>query len=254
MPIVALAIALLGLALGSFAGVVAHRVVRGESPLGGRSRCDSCGAEIAARDNVPLASWLLLRGRCRSCGAAIPLRYPLVEAGLAAGFAAAYLAFGDGGAAEVALACAFLFVLAIVTLTDLERRIIPNVVVGPAAVAAVALTALADPGELPARLLAAAIAGGALLAVSLAYPRGMGMGDAKLAFVMGLFLGRAVAPALLVGFAAGALWGLMLITRHGAGARKRAVPFGPFLALGGVVGLFAGDRLVDWYLDSFFGG
>lgn len=254
MPIVVVAIALLGLALGSFAGVVAHRVVRGESPLGGRSRCDSCGAAIAARDNVPVASWVLLHGRCRSCGAAIGIRYPLIEAGLAAGFAAAYLAFVDDGAAEVALGCVFLFVLAIITLTDLERRIIPNVVVAPAAVAAILLTALGDPGELPASLLAAAIAGGALLAVSLAYPRGMGMGDVKLAFVMGLFLGRAVAPALLVGFAAGALWGLALIARHGAGARKRAVPFGPFLALGGVVGLFAGDQLVDWYLDSFFGG
>jgi leader peptidase (prepilin peptidase)/N-methyltransferase len=254
VPIVALAIALLGLVLGSFAGVVAHRIVRGESPLGGRSRCDSCGAAIAARDNVPVVSWVLLRGRCRSCGVAIPARYPLVEAGVAAGFVAAYLVFEDEGAAEVALGCTFLFVLAIITLADLERRIIPNVVVAPAAVAAIALTALADPGELPGKLLAAAIAGGVLLAVSLAYPRGMGMGDVKLAFVMGLFLGRAVAPALLVGFAAGALWGLALIAKDGAGARKRAVPFGPFLALGGVVGLFAGDQLVDWYLDSFFSG
>lgn len=254
MLVVVLFMALLGLLIGSFAGVVAHRVPRGESPIGGRSRCDACGAAVAARDNVPVVSWLLLRGRCRSCGAAIPARYPLVELGLAVGFAAAYLALEDDGAAEVALGCTFLFVLAIVTLTDLERRIIPNAVLAPAAAAAVALTLLGDPGELPPRLLAAAIGGGVLLVVSLLHPRGMGMGDVKLAFVMGLFLGRAVAPALLIGFAAGAVWGLALIARHGSGARKRAVPFGPFLAFGGVVGLFAGDAIVDWYVDSFFSG
>ncbi len=254
MLVVALFMALLGLLIGSFAGVVAYRVPRGESPIGGRSRCDSCATVVAARDNVPVVSWLLLRGRCRSCGAAIPARYPLVELGLAVGFAAAYLALEDDGAAEVALGCSFLFVLAIVTLTDLEQRIIPNVVLAPAAVAAIALTLLGDPGELPPRLLAAAIGGGVLLLVSLAHPRGMGMGDVKLAFVMGLFLGRAVAPALLIGFAVGAIWGLALIARHGSEARKRAVPFGPFLAFGGVVGLFAGDAIVDWYVDSFLSG
>jgi leader peptidase (prepilin peptidase)/N-methyltransferase len=246
------AIAVLGMLVGSFAGVVAHRLPRGESPLTGRSRCDGCGATVAARDNVPVVSWLALRGHCRSCGDPIAARYPLVELGVGAGWVAAYLAFRDEGAAAVALGCAFLATLAIITLTDLEHRIIPNAVLAPAAVLAVALVLVDDPGELPAHLLAAALAGGALLVVSLAYPRGMGMGDVKLAFVMGLYLGRAVAPALLVGFAAGALWGLALIARHGAAARKRAVPFGPFLALGGVVGLFAGDAMVDWYVDTFF--
>ena len=254
MIVAAVFLTLLGFALGSFAGVVAFRLPRGESPIGGRSRCDSCDAPISPRDNLPVASWLLLRGRCRSCGAAIPIRYPLIELALGVGFLASYLAFEDEGAAEVALACAFLFVLAIITLTDLEHRIIPNVVLWPASIAAVALVALADAGDLPQHLLAAAIGGGVLLLVSLAYPRGMGMGDVKLAFVMGLFLGRAVAPALLIGFAAGAIYGVALIARHGSEARKQAVPFGPFLAFGGVVGLFAGDEIVDWYVDSFFGG
>lgn len=254
MLIVALAMAVLGLLLGSFAGVVAHRVPRRESPLGGRSRCDRCGAPVRPRDNVPVVSWLILRGRCRDCGAPIAARYALVEVGLGAGFAAASIAFRDEGAAAVALGCAFLFVLAVITLTDLEHRIIPNVVLGPAALVAIALVLAGDPGELTEALIAAAAAGGALLLVSLAYPQGMGMGDVKLAFVMGLYLGRAVAPALLAGFAAGAAYGVVLIARHGAGARKRAVPFGPFLALGGVVALFAGDAIVDWYTDSFFGG
>ena len=254
MIIAAAFLALLGIALGSFAGVVAFRLPRGESPIGGRSRCDSCDAPVSPRDNLPVVSWLLLRGRCRSCGAAIPIRYPLVELALGVGFLCSFLAFEAEGAAEVALACAFLFVLAIITLTDLEYRIIPNVVLGPASIAAVALVALADAGDLPQHLLAAAIGGGVLLVVSLAYPRGMGMGDVKLAFVMGLFLGRAVAPALLIGFAAGAIYGVALIARHGSEARKQAVPFGPFLAFGGVVGLFAGDEIVDWYVDSFFGG
>lgn len=254
MLIVALAMAVLGLLFGSFAGVVAHRVPRRESPLGGRSRCDHCGAQIRPRDNVPVVSWLILRGRCRDCGAPIPARYALVEVGVGAGFAAASVAFGDEGIAAVALGCAFVFVLAVITLTDLEHRIIPNVVLGPAALVAIVLVLVGEPGELTEALIAAAAAGGALLLVSLAHPRGMGMGDVKLAFVMGLYLGRAVAPALLVGFAAGAAYGVFLIARHGAGARKRAVPFGPFLALGGVVALFAGDAIVDWYTDSFFSG
>ncbi len=244
-------IAILGLLVGSFAAVVAHRVPIGESPLTGRSRCDSCGETIAGYDNIPVVSWLLLRGRCRHCGVSIPARYPLTELAVAAGFAASYLAFEDDGWAWVALACVFVAMLATITLTDLEDRIIPNVILGPAAIIGVALIAVADLDELPPHLIAAGIAGGFLLVVALLYPRGMGMGDVKLAAVMGLYLGRAVAPALLIGFAAGAIFGLALIARHGSAARKMKVPFGPFLALGAIVGLFAGDDIVEWYLDSF---
>jgi len=244
-------IAVLGLLIGSFAAVVAYRVPIGESPLTGRSRCDSCGQLVAGYDNIPLLSWLLLRGRCRHCGASIPARYPLTEVAVAAGFAGSYLAFEDDGWAWVALACLFVAMLATITLTDLADRIIPNVVLWPSAVAGVALIAVADAGELPEHLIAAAAAGGFLLVVALLYPRGMGMGDVKLAAVMGLYLGRAVAPALLIGFAAGAIYGIALIARHGSAARKQKVPFGPFLALGAIVALFAGDDIVEWYLDSF---
>jgi leader peptidase (prepilin peptidase) / N-methyltransferase len=148
----------------------------------------------------------------------------------------------------------FVATLAAVTLTDLERQVIPNRILAVSALAALAISAAAEPGGLPERAIAAASAGGLLLLAALAYPQGMGMGDVKLAAVMGLYLGSAVAPALLVAFAAGAIAGLVLIVREGSSARKRGIPFGPFLALGGIVGLLAGDAMLGWYLGSFFGG
>lgn len=251
---IAILLFLAGLTIGSFAGVVAHRVPVGESFIAGRSRCDSCGATIAGYDNVPVVSWILLRGRCRSCGAVIPGLYPLVELGLGAAYAAAYLVLGGDDVGELVLGLAFATVLAIVTVSDLEYRVIPNPVMIAGAIAAIVIVAATDSGELAQHLISGAAAGGFLLFVALLYPRGMGMGDVKLAAVMGLFLGSAVAPALLAGFLAGATFGLVLIARHGSAARKRAVPFGPFLALGGIVGLLAGNELVDWYLDTFISG
>ncbi len=247
----AAAIAFLGgLIVGSFVTVVAHRVPRGESIVGPRSRCPACGAQIAAYDNVPVASWLLLRGRARCCGAPISPRYPLTELALGVLYAATTIVlWGDGG--EIALGLVFVTALLAVTITDLERRIIPNKILVVAAVLGAAIAAVSDPGSLPERAAAAALAGGALFLVAFAYPRGMGLGDVKLAATMGLFLGRNVAPAILVALLAGSLVGLAMIAREGAAARKRAIPFGPFLALGGVVGLLAGDQLVDWYLGTF---
>ncbi|MBW8058830.1 MAG: prepilin peptidase [Solirubrobacterales bacterium] len=239
-----------GLVVGSFLTVVAHRVPRRESIVGGRSRCPACGAQIAAYDNVPVLSWLLLRGCARCCGERIPTRYPLTELALGLLFAATALVLA-GNPAELALGLVFVSTLVAVTLTDLERRIIPNRILIVAAAIGVAIAAATDPGSLPERAIAAAAAGGLLLAAALAYPRGMGLGDVKLAATMGLFLGRSVAPAILVALLAGSLVGLAMIARHGAAARKRAIPFGPFLALGGVVGLLAGNELVDWYLDTF---
>jgi leader peptidase (prepilin peptidase)/N-methyltransferase len=239
-----------GLISGSFISVVAHRVPRGESIVGPRSRCPSCGTTIAAYDNVPVFSWLLLRGRARCCGEPISPRYPLVELALGVLYAITVVVlWGDAG--EVALGLAFLTMLAAVTMTDLERRLIPNKILIAGAAAAVAITALSDPASLPERFIAAAAAGGILFAAALAYPRGMGLGDVKLAATMGLFLGRDVGPAIMAALISGSLVGLWLIARHGAEARKRAIPFGPFLALGGVVGLLAGDQLVEWYLGLF---
>ncbi|MGN6256640.1 MAG: prepilin peptidase [Solirubrobacterales bacterium] len=239
-----------GLIAGSFVTVVGYRVPRAESIVGPRSRCTTCGTQIAAYDNVPVFSWLLLRGRSRCCGDPISARYPLTELSLGALYAAT-VAVLWGDATEVALGLVFVTMLVAITLTDLERRVIPNKILLVATVAGVAIAAIGDPGSLPERLIAAAAAGGGLFLVVLAYPRGMGLGDVKLAAVMGLFLGRNVAPALLVALLAGSAVGLVLIARDGAEARKRAIPFGPFLALGGVVGLLAGDQLVSWYLSTF---
>jgi leader peptidase (prepilin peptidase)/N-methyltransferase len=247
----AAAIAFLGgLIAGSFVTVVAHRVPRGESIVGPRSRCPGCGTQIAAYDNVPVLSWVLLRGRARCCGEPISARYPLTELTLGVLYAATVLVLWDDGG-EIALGLVFVTTLVAVTLTDLEQRIIPNKILLVAAVLGAAIAAAADPGSLPERAIAAVAAGGLLFLAALAYPRGMGLGDVKLAAVMGLFLGRSVAPAILVALIVGSLVGLAMIARDGAAARKRAIPFGPFLALGGVVGLLAGNQLVDWYLSTF---
>jgi leader peptidase (prepilin peptidase)/N-methyltransferase len=242
-----------GAVAGSFVSVVAHRIPRGRSIVGPRSGCPHCGSRIAAYDNIPILSWLLLRGRCRDCGGRISPSYPMVELALGTAYLAAALVFRTD-LAELTLGLVFLTMLAAVTLTDLERRVIPNVVLAVGALAGAGLVWAAYPDSLGEHGIAAAAAGGSLLLIALAYPRGMGMGDVKLAAVMGLFLGRAVAPALLIGFAAGALVGVGIMLRHGSAGRKRAIPFGPFLALGGVVGLFAGDQLVEAYLDTFAAG
>ncbi len=241
-----------GLVVGSFVNVVAHRLPLGQSIVRPGSHCPQCGHPIAPYDNVPIVSWLVLRGRCRHCGAAIPARYPLTELAGGVLFCATYLRFA--GEDQVWLGLALVTMLLTVTVTDLEHRIIPNKVVLPGAVVGAAIVAAIDPSDLAESAIAAAAAGGFLLLVVLVYPRGMGMGDVKLAAAMGIYLGRAVAPALLAGFAAGAIVGVAIMARRGAAARKQAVPFGPFLALGGLVGLFAGDQIVDWYLDTFFNG
>jgi leader peptidase (prepilin peptidase)/N-methyltransferase len=239
-----------GLVFGSFITVVAHRVPRGESVVRGRSKCPHCGGRIAAYDNVPLLSWLVLRGHSRCCREAISPRYPLTELALGLLFTATALAFADDPP-QLALGLVFVSTLLAVTVTDLEQRIIPNKILLVAAILGVAIAAVGDLGSLAERAIAALAAGGLLFAAAVAYPRGMGMGDVKLTAVMGLFLGRDVAPAVFVALVAGSLVGLVLVARHGAEARKQAIPFGPFLALGGVVALFTGDALLDWYLGTF---
>ena len=241
--------AVCGLCLGSFLNVVAHRLPAGLSLVSPGSACPVCATAIRPYDNVPVISWLALRGRCRACDAGISARYPLTEAATGALFAAVVLARGSTSA--VWLDLCFVAALVAITRIDLEHRIIPNRILAPLALIAVGLTALLSPAELPARLIAAAAAGGVLLLAALAYPGGMGMGDVKLAAVMGLVLGRAAAPALLVAVVAGCLAGIVVIMRRGvADGRRTAIPFGPFLALGSIVGLFVGDALVGTYLRA----
>ena len=236
-----------GLAVGSFLNVVAARLPERRSIVFPRSACGSCATQIAWYDNVPLVSYLLLRGRCRSCGTRIGLVYPAVELTTAVLLAGCLLAFGIS--LHAAAAAVFCAALVVVTATDISHRIVPNVVVLPAAAVVLALMTVAEPG--PQWAIAATAASGFLFAAALAYPSGMGMGDVKLALLMGAALGRTVSVALLLGMIAALVPSIVLLARHGSKARKMAIPFAPFLALGSVVALFAGGALVHAYLNLF---
>jgi leader peptidase (prepilin peptidase) / N-methyltransferase len=239
-----------GLLAGSFLNVVIARLPAGESLVRPRSRCPHCGHEIRPYDNVPVLSWLALRGRCRDCGAPIAPRYPLVEA--LTGVLCALVVVVKGADGDAWLGIALVLTLVPVTFIDLDHQIIPNVIVGPSAVVALVILALTDSSLIPDHLIAAAAAGGFFFVAVLAYPSGMGMGDVKLAAVLGLYLGSSVAPALLAAMLSGTLVGGVVMARKGVSeGRKTKVPFGPFLALGALVGLFVGAEIVDWYRDTF---
>ncbi len=239
-----------GLLVGSFLNVVIARLPEGESLMHPGSRCPHCGHPVRPYDNVPVLSWLWLRGRCRDCGEPISVRYPLVEA--LTGLLCALVVVSKGADEDAWLGIALVLTLVPITFIDLDHRIIPNRIVGPSAVVALVILALTDVDALPDHLIAAVAAGGFFLLAALAYPRGMGMGDVKLAALLGLYLGSSVAPALLAAMLSGTLVGGAIIARKGvAEGRKTAVPFGPFLALGALVGLFAGPEIVDWYRDTF---
>jgi leader peptidase (prepilin peptidase)/N-methyltransferase len=237
------------LALGSFLNVVAARLPEGRSLLRPPSSCGSCGAEVAWRDNVPLLSFLLLRGRCRTCGDRIGVRYLAVELLTGVLVAACFLRFGLSG--DAFLAAFFVSALVVLSAIDVERRILPDKIVLPsAAVVLVAQVALA-PDRWLEWTLAALGASLFLFAALLAYPRGMGMGDVKLCLLLGAMLGKLVLVGLMVGMLAALVPAAVLTARHGVAARKMAIPFGPFLAFGAVVALFWGDGLLDAYLGTF---
>jgi leader peptidase (prepilin peptidase) / N-methyltransferase len=240
----------LGAMAGSFLNVVAYRLPRHESLIAPASHCPRCGTPVKPYDNIPILSYLLLHGRCRSCAAPISPRYPLVEGLTAALCVGAVLAHSSS--AGIALGVTLVLVVVPAALIDLDHRIIPNRLTAAGAALALVIGLALDPSGEPERLIAGAAAGGFLLLAALAYPGGMGMGDVKLAAVMGLFLGRDVAPAIFIALVAGALVGAAIIARRGAReGRKTAVPFGPFLALGALVGVFAGQPLVDLYVNHF---
>jgi leader peptidase (prepilin peptidase)/N-methyltransferase len=242
--------ALGGLLVGSFVNVVVWRLPRGESLLAPGSHCPRCTAPVRPYDNVPVLSWLALRGRCRDCRTPISVRYPLVEALCAVAAVIVVLASND--TRELLLGLALTAVLVPVALIDLDHRLIPNVLTLTGALTAIAIGFATDPAGVPEQLLAGAAAGGFLLVAALARPGGMGMGDVKLAAVLGLFLGWEVGVALLVALVAGTIVGLAVIARQGvAEGRRTALPFGPFLALGGMVALLAGSQLFDAYLHAF---
>ena len=235
-----------GLALGSFLNVVAARVPLRRSIVRPPSACMSCGHEIAWYDNVPLVSYVVLRGRCRHCAARVPLQYPAVE--LLTALLVAACVFTFGLSAQAAVSAFFCAVLVAISAIDLEHRIIPNRIVVPATAIVLAANTLRDVG--PEWAVAGAGAFVFLLAAALIYPAGMGMGDVKLAALMGVALGRTVPVALMAGMLAAMVPSLLLFVRHGKQARKMGFPFGPFLAIGSVVALFWGHALLDAYLAT----
>ncbi len=235
------------LALGSFLNVVVARVPARRSILRPPSSCGSCDAEILWRDNIPVLSYALLRGRCRHCDASISLFYPAGELLTATLIVACVAVFGP--TAEAALAAAFCSMLVVLSVIDVNHRIVPNRLVLPAAAATLVAHTLIDPS--PAWLVWALVASGALFLVVLAYPKGLGMGDVKLALLLGAMLGASVTVALMIGLFAALVPAAVLVSRHGGAARKMGVPLVPFLAFGSVVALFLGDAILDAYLALF---
>jgi leader peptidase (prepilin peptidase) / N-methyltransferase len=234
-----------GLAIGSFLGVVAARVPLRRSIVRPGSACMSCEAPIRWYDNVPLLSYALLRGRCRRCGTRIPPRDLAIELTTALLFVGCVLEFGfTAKAAAAAIGCA---ALVVATATDLERRIVPNLVVLPAAAAVLVLQTVFYPS--PQWVLGAVGAAGFLFLAALAYPGGMGMGDVKLALLIGALLGRTTPVGIMLGLLLALVPSVVLIARHGAGARRLAIPFAPFLAAGAVIALFAGETILHAYLN-----
>jgi leader peptidase (prepilin peptidase)/N-methyltransferase len=237
------------LALGSFLNVIAARLPEGRSLVRPRSACVACSAEIAWYDNIPLVSYAILRGRCRSCGARIGLRYPAVELATALLVAASFWRFGFSGKAFVAAYfCAALVVLSAI---DAERRILPDLIVLPSWVLVLAAQIALYPGR-TLEWVAGSLGASLFLFLALvAYPRGMGMGDVKLALLLGAMLGKAVSVGLMVGMLSALVFSTVLFAQHGLAARKMAIPFGPFLAFGALVALFAGDAVLSAYLGLF---
>ena len=213
------------------------------------SHCPECDAPVKPYDNVPVVSWLVLRGRCRNCGAPISPRYPLVELITAVVFAAVVAIRGFDN--DLVLELPFVAALIALAAIDFDHKLLPNKIVYPLAAYGVIATLLVDQDDLVENLIAGAGAFLFLLLAVIAYPRGMGMGDVKLAGAMGLYLGLSIIPAMLVAFLSGSLVGIVILAREGAAGRKKAVPFGVFLALGGIVGVLAGPELIDLYETNF---
>ncbi len=243
-------VGLFGLAIGSFLNVVIHRVPLLQSIVRPSSRCPSCGERIETVDNLPLLSYLVLRGRCRSCKARISPRYPLVEGLTGLLFGLAAYEFG----LSLELVWALVLVSALVALggIDFEHGLLPNVIVGPAALAGFALSVAHDPDGWLAYLVSAAGVTAGLFGLVLAYPGGMGMGDVKMGGMLGAFLGPYAALAVFVGAFIGAVVGgvLMMVGRI---RRRSGLPVGVFLAVAGVFTMFCGQEVWGGYLRLFGG-
>ena len=246
----------LGLIFGSFGTVAAYRIPRRETIVTGRSKCPNCGRQIKAHENIPVVSYLVLRGKCPGCGTRISLRYPLTELATAVLFALAVVKFEVSVTAAVY--AGFFWVLVVLTLIDLEHKLLPNRVVYPTLVAGWAGLVVAalidgDTERLRSAALGAVVFGGFLFVVAFIYPAGMGGGDVKLAFVLGTFVGYAggvgaVLAGMFMSFLLGGVIGIIAMRISGKG-RKTQIPFGPFLAAGSVIAVFWGERIADGYVE-----
>ena len=253
-PLLVAFVAVLGLLIGSFLNVVVWRVPRGQSVVTPPSACPNCGHRLAWWENIPVVSYLALRGRCSSCRRPISIRYPVVEAATCALFLATALRFGISADLP-----AFLYLAAIgvaLTLIDIEHRRLPNSIVLPAypVLAVLLVLAAVAKGDVE-RLVPTAIGGAALFAfyftIAFVYPAGMGFGDVKLAGVLGLFLGWLGWGALVVGafsaFLLGGIFALILLASRRV-SRKGGIPFGPWMLVGAWVGILFGERIAGAYL------
>ena len=236
--------ALFGLVVGSFLNVVIHRVPLQQSIVWPSSRCPNCGAPVKSLDNVPLLSYLLLRGKCRECKARISPRYPLVEGLTGLLFGLAAYEFG----LSLALVPALVFIAVLIALagTDLEHRLLPNAIVFPATLVGLVLSIAVDPARWWVYVVSTVAVAAGLFALVFAYPRGMGMGDVKMGGMLGAFLGPYAALAVFIGALAGALVGGVLMATGKMG-RRTALPFGVFLAFAGVLVLFVGEDVWGAY-------
>jgi leader peptidase (prepilin peptidase) / N-methyltransferase len=248
--VIVVAAGLLGLVVGSFLNVVIHRVPLHQSVVWPASRCPVCGEKIQPLDNVPVLSYLLLQGRCRNCKARISARYPVVEALTGTLFAAAAREFEPD--LKLLSALVLISVLVVLGSIDLEYRLLPNVIVGPAGLVGLALSILESPERWWVYLLSALAVAVGLFALAIAYPGGMGMGDVKMGAMLGAFLGPYAGLAVFLGAFAGAVTGGVLLST-GKSQRRNALPFGSFMALGGVLVLFVGPQLWELYLDLALG-
>lgn len=247
----AVAVALFGLAIGSFLNVVIARVPTGRSIVRPPSTCPGCGALLAWHDNIPVLSFLVLRGRCRTCGMPISWRYPIVEAVTAAALVAAYVAFGP--TADFVAAGLLLPALIAITAIDLQHQLIPDVITLPGILVGLAANIATGRMSWVEPVIGTLLGGGLFLVIILASGGGMGGGDLKLGGMLGAFLGWKV--LLFALFTAVVLGGAVALALLASGLRRRkdAIPFGPFLATGGAVALFWGERVVGWYLSGFGG-
>ena len=251
--LVLLTITLLGLCIGSFLNVCAYRLPLGESVVHPRSRCTSCGRMLSWFDNLPVVSWVALRGRCRTCGKPVSWMYPAVEIVTALVFAITYLTYGLTllSVVRVIFACA----LIVLFVTDLQHKILPNVITLPGIVIGFACSVFLPPGWVSS-VIGILVGGGVLFAIAEAYYRvrgqeGLGMGDVKLLAMIGAFLGwKLVLLTLVFASFTGSLAGGMLIA-SGKGSMKYALPFGTFLAVGALLAATWGDPIADWYFGFY---